>query len=129
MNNLDLGKKLKEARLNKKLTQSDVVGTFITRNMLSQIESGAASPSLRTLEYLANVLELPIHYLIAEDIENSTLANQDIQITQPPQTSPRITNPELYGLVLSLKALYDSGQYEKLGEILEELLKMAEIKK
>ena len=132
MNNLDLGKKLKEARLNKKLTQSDVVGTFITRNMLSQIESGAASPSLRTLEYLANVLELPIHYLIAEDIENienSTYANQDIQITQPPQTTPRITNPELYGLVLSLKALYDSGQYEKLGEILEELLKMAEIKK
>jgi len=134
MNNLDLGKKLKEARLSKKMTQSDVVGTFITRNMLSQIESGAASPSLRTLEYLANVLELPIHYLVAENIEDiehiekSALANQDMQISHTSKEIERITNPELYGLVLSLKALYDAGQYDKLGEILEELLKMAQIK-
>jgi transcriptional regulator with XRE-family HTH domain len=67
MDGTQLGKKLKEARLTKKMTQSDVVGTFITRNMLSQIESGAASPSLRTLEYLANKLELPVHYLISEE--------------------------------------------------------------
>ena len=66
MDNLQLGKRLREARIAKKMTQSDVVGTFITRNMLSQIESGVASPSLKTLEYLANTLELPIHYLISE---------------------------------------------------------------
>jgi transcriptional regulator with XRE-family HTH domain len=71
MNNIQLGKKLKEARLAKKMTQSDVVGTFITRNMLSRIESGTAFPSLRTLEYLANTLEIPIHYLVAENEENT----------------------------------------------------------
>ena len=47
-----LGKRIKEARLAKKMTQSEVVGDFITRNMLSQIESGAATPSLKSLEYL-----------------------------------------------------------------------------
>ena len=67
MDNAQLGKRLKEARLAKKMTQSDVVGSFITRNMLSQIESGAAYPSLRTLEYLANTLGLPIHYLVEEE--------------------------------------------------------------
>jgi len=69
MDGSQLGKRLKEARLAKKMTQSDVVGTFITRNMLSQIESGAAFPSIRTLEYLANTLEIPVHYLIPDDGE------------------------------------------------------------
>jgi transcriptional regulator with XRE-family HTH domain len=62
-----LGRKLKEARLAKKMTQSDVVGNYITRNMLSQIESGAALPSIRTLEYLSGVLGVPMSELMAED--------------------------------------------------------------
>jgi transcriptional regulator with XRE-family HTH domain len=37
--------------------------------MLSQIESGTASPSLKTLEYLANKLEIPLHYLISNESE------------------------------------------------------------
>lgn len=66
MDNAELGRRLKAARLAKKMTQSDVVGTFITRNMLSQIESGSATPSMKTLEYLAGVLELPLEKLLAE---------------------------------------------------------------
>lgn len=61
----ELGKRLKEARILKKMTQSEVVGTFITRNMLSQIESGKAMPSVDTLQYLAEVLELPLSTLIS----------------------------------------------------------------
>jgi transcriptional regulator with XRE-family HTH domain len=122
-----LGKKLKEARLAKKLTQSDVVGTFITRNMLSQIESGVASPSLRTLEYLAHTLEIPIHYLISEEQDLPADTESPITLSETKITE-RIINPELYGLILSLKALYDSKQYDKLGEILNELLSKADIK-
>ena len=59
-----LGKKLKEARLAKKMTQAEVVGNFITRNMLSQIESGAAMPSVKTLSYLAGVLDIPLSELM-----------------------------------------------------------------
>ncbi|MBR1765087.1 MAG: helix-turn-helix transcriptional regulator [Ruminococcus sp.] len=60
MDKAELGKRLKEARLAKKLTQAEVVGTFITRNMLSQIESGTALPSVKTLQYLCEKLEIPI---------------------------------------------------------------------
>ncbi len=64
MDSVQLGKRIKEARLSKKMTQSDVVGDFITRNMLSQIESGVAFPSIKTLEYLSQVLEIPMHQLM-----------------------------------------------------------------
>ncbi|MDR2531828.1 MAG: helix-turn-helix domain-containing protein [Oscillospiraceae bacterium] len=71
MNGIILGKRIKEARLSKKMTQSDVVGGYITRNMLSQIESGAAFPSIRTLEYLSGVLGVPMSELIAEEGANT----------------------------------------------------------
>ncbi len=82
MNRIELGRKIKEARLAKKMTQSDVAGDFITRNMLSQIESGAANPSLKTLEYLTSVLDIPIQTLLPdgrtaekEEAENSLYEN------------------------------------------------------
>lgn len=67
MDQIKLGKRIREARLAKKMTQSEVVGTFITRNMLSQIESGSASPSIKTLEYLSKVLEISLPELMAEE--------------------------------------------------------------
>ena len=45
---MTLGQKLKKARLDRGLTQAQVVGDRITRNMLSQIENDQASPSMRT---------------------------------------------------------------------------------
>ena len=70
MNAMKLGKIIKEARIAKKMTQSEVVGDFITRNMLSQIESGSAMPSVKTLEYLSNILGLPFHQLITQQKED-----------------------------------------------------------
>lgn len=64
MDSVELGKKIKEARIARKMTQSEVVGDFITRNMLSQIESGTATPSIKTLEYLSRVLDVPLFVLI-----------------------------------------------------------------
>ena len=64
MTALERGKRIKEARISKKMTQSEVVGDFITRNMLSQIESGTATPSVKTLEYLAETLDIPISELM-----------------------------------------------------------------
>lgn len=72
MDNAELGKRLKTARLSKKMTQSDVAGTFITRNMLSLIESGNATPSVKTLEYLADRLDLPMERLLSESVEQNT---------------------------------------------------------
>ncbi len=64
MTALERGKRIKEARISKKMTQSEGVGDFITRNMLSQIESGTATPSVKTLEYLAETLDIPISELM-----------------------------------------------------------------
>ncbi len=73
-----LGQRIKEARLAKKMTQTEVVGSFITRNMLSQIESGNAVPSVKTLTYLAQVLELPPSVLLPDAADSSdTPDNRD----------------------------------------------------
>ena len=72
MDNAELGKRLKTARLSKKMTQSEVAGNFITRNMLSLIESGNATPSMKTLEYLSGVLDIPMDKLLADSWEESS---------------------------------------------------------
>lgn len=74
MNSIELGKKIKEARIARKMTQSEVVGDFITRNMLSQIESGTATPSIKTLEYLSRVLEVPLIQFIPDQKEDAFLS-------------------------------------------------------
>lgn len=62
----DIGQKIKQLRLQRKMTQSDLAGDQITRNMLSRIENGAALPSLPTVWYLAERLEVPAGFLLAE---------------------------------------------------------------
>ena len=80
MNSEELGKRIKEARLAKKMTQSELVGTFITRNMLSRIESGNACPSVKTLEYLAGRLDLPAGSLISDEEDSDRNAQQLITV-------------------------------------------------
>ena len=67
MDSRELGKRIKELRLSKRMTQSEVVGDFITRNMLSQIESGTALPSINTLEYIAGKLGVPVASLVSPE--------------------------------------------------------------
>ena len=50
---MNLGEKLRLARVEAGLSQRELCGDRITRNMLSQIENGLASPSVATLQYLA----------------------------------------------------------------------------
>ena len=65
---MDLGTKLRQARLEKGLSQKALCGDAITRNMLSQIENGSANPSMATLRYLASRLELPLSYFLEEQV-------------------------------------------------------------
>ncbi|MEA4989010.1 MAG: helix-turn-helix transcriptional regulator [Anaerovorax sp.] len=71
MNSIELGRRIKEARIAKKMTQSELVGDFITRNMLSQIENGSATPSIKTLAYLSAVLEVPLNELMPSPTEGA----------------------------------------------------------
>jgi transcriptional regulator with XRE-family HTH domain len=56
---MTIGQRIREARLSRQLTQQELVGDCITRNMLSKIENDAATPSVRTLEYIAGAMGLP----------------------------------------------------------------------
>lgn len=64
---MNVGKKIRSLRVSKLMTQSELAGTHITRNMLSYIENGLAQPSLSTLVYLAGRLNVPVGFLLAEE--------------------------------------------------------------
>lgn len=61
-----IGEKIKMLRTRKLMTQSELAGTEITRNMLSRIENGVAQPSLDTLRYIAGRLNVSPGFLLAE---------------------------------------------------------------
>ena len=61
---MELGQKLRQARLDAGLSQRELCGEVITRNMLSQIENGSARPSMQTLQYLAQRLGKPMGYFL-----------------------------------------------------------------
>ena len=64
---MELGQRIREARLSAGLSQKALCGETITRNMLSLIESGKAKPSMQTLRYLAEQLGKPMSYFLEED--------------------------------------------------------------
>jgi len=63
---MTLGEKLLQARLEAGLSQRQLCGEEITRNMLSQIEHGTAQPSMKTLQYLAARLGKSVSYFLDE---------------------------------------------------------------
>ena len=64
---MELGEKLRQARLKAGLSQRQLCGGEITRNMLSQIEHGSCNPSVSTLCFLAKQLGLPVSYFLEEE--------------------------------------------------------------
>ena len=69
---MELGERLRQARLEAGLSQKQLCGDQITRNMLSQIEHGTAKPSMATLQYLAGKLEKPLGYFLGEETPPET---------------------------------------------------------
>lgn len=63
---MDIGGKLRQARLESGLSQRQLCGDVITRNMLSLIENGSARPSMDTLVYLAGQLGKPVSYFLED---------------------------------------------------------------
>lgn len=68
---MELGERLRQARLEAGLSQRQLCGDTITRNMLSQIENGSARPSMDTLRYLAGRLGKPMGYFLEEQAVTS----------------------------------------------------------
>ena len=66
---MSIGEKIKNVRTAKMLTQKDLAGDAITRNMLSKIENGVATPSLPVAIALAERLGVPVGYLLSDSPE------------------------------------------------------------
>ena len=64
---MNIGQKIRELRVAKLMTQAELAGNHITRNMLSCIENGSAQPSLSTILYIAARLNVPAGFLLAEE--------------------------------------------------------------
>ena len=73
---MELGTRIKAARSEAGLSQRQLCGDVITRNMLSLIESGKARPSMDTLRHFSQVLNKPMSYFLEEDAVTSP--NQSI---------------------------------------------------
>lgn len=100
---MSLGEKLRAARQEAGLSQRALCGDFISRNMLSQIETGAAQPSLPTLQYLADRLGKPAAWFL----EEGASANHD--------------------LMKAARAAWDAGDWPRTARILEDFSSPDEI--
>lgn len=94
---MELGEKLRLARMEAGLTQRQLCGGEITRNMLSQIEHGTAKPSMKTLQYLAGQLGKSVSYFLEETAVVSP--NQEV--------------------MESARRLYDAEDYAQAALVLE----------
>ena len=64
---MDLGQKIRQAREAAGISQRQLCGDTITRNMLSRIENGLVRPSMKTLIFLAEGLGKPVSYFLDEE--------------------------------------------------------------
>ena len=95
---MDLAQKLRSARLEAGLSQRQLCGDTITRNMLSQIENGSAKPSMATLRYLAQRLGKSVSYFLEEQA---------------------VVSPNLEGMIQA-RAYFTQMEYSKALGALEE---------
>ncbi len=94
---MELGEKLRQARLEAGLSQRQLCGEQITRNMLSQIENGTARPSMDTLGYLAGRLGKSISYFLEETAVTSP--NQQVMAS----ARKRLENKDFSGCLAALQ--------------------------
>lgn len=72
---MNLGKKLKEVRKSKSLTQTVTAKQAgITQCYLSSIESDSVSPTLTTIKKLCDVYDYPVVMLYIGAVDSSTLS-------------------------------------------------------
>lgn len=104
---MDLSHKIKQARLESGLSQRQVCGGKLTRNMLSLIENGNARPSMDTLQYLAERLGKPVSWFLEERPASSP--NYEI-ILQARSSQPRQVL-ELLGAYQAPDEYFDRERY------------------
>ena len=112
---MNIGEKIKKLRTEKMMTQSELSGDQVTRNMLSLIEKGKAVPSLQTLSYIASRLNVSTAFLLADEAEEQMLKKgseiSDIRLAFKNQN---------YRICLELCKRFDSDSDDEIKLIMAE---------
>ena len=96
---MTMGERIRQARIEAGLSQRQLAGEEITRNMLSALEHDGANPSVGTLQYLSDKLCKPISYFFGEE---------------PPKI------PQMEEMTQA-RAAFSAGKYRKCLQWLEQL--------
>lgn len=75
---MNIGEKIKTLRIQRQMTQAELAGESVSRNMVSLIENGRATPSIQTLEAIAEKLRVTTAFLTADEREQVLLSKSEI---------------------------------------------------
>ncbi|MFD2171156.1 helix-turn-helix domain-containing protein [Tumebacillus lipolyticus] len=69
-----LGQRIRRLRRAKGMTQNELADGFVTISMISQVESGKNTPSVELVQHIAKKLQVPLHALMRNEIEQMETA-------------------------------------------------------
>lgn len=137
---MSLGSKIRELRISKGLTQSDLGSGLVTPSMISQIESDRANPSYKVLEAIAERLGEPLEYFLT-DLESQLEQGTAYKVAKALMASKSYDRAvELLGIVMNSpasnlnmievridlgKCLLELAQYEAASDSLHEAVELA----
>ena len=85
-----IGQKVKEARLNKSLTQQELAERCnLTKSHISKIENGQAAPAIATLSKIAQALNAPLSWFLESNIQ------QKLSIVKNTERTVKLGNKEI----------------------------------
>ncbi|MCM2532458.1 cupin domain-containing protein [Neobacillus pocheonensis] len=75
---MDIGSKIRSIRKRKKITIAQMCeGTGLSKGFISNVENNNTSPSINTLQSIANFLEVPLPYLLLEKKQLMRVVRKD----------------------------------------------------
>ena len=78
MLNMDIGSKIRTIRNRKKITIAQMCeATGLSKGFISNVENNNTSPSISTLQTIANFLKVPLPYLLLEKDEHMTVIRKE----------------------------------------------------
>jgi transcriptional regulator with XRE-family HTH domain len=79
---MDIGSKIRAIRNRKKITIAQMCeGTGLSKGFISNVENNNTSPSINTLQTIANYLEVPLPYLLLEKKQVMRVVRKDARTT------------------------------------------------
>jgi transcriptional regulator with XRE-family HTH domain len=119
-----LGRKIKSVRTGKCITIQDIAErSGLSKGFLSQVENDKTSPSLNTLERIADALETPLTYLLLPEQHGPALARhgeRQVLVDEASQARIEYLSPRsgraLQMVVVDLPAGHGVGRHEHRGE-------------